>query len=76
MTSKAPKWKPAFGQFWSPRDWRILQALKLMKCSLTSAQAQAIVWAYRGMVESAAMRGFFAGWISALALLCALGWKP
>jgi hypothetical protein len=71
----ATPWKQAFGLHWSPRDWRILQRLELMKTSLTGAQAQAVIWAHRCIVERVAMLGFAAGWLAALAFCLAMGWQ-
>jgi hypothetical protein len=62
------EWRPAFGLYWSPREWSLLQRLGLMELNttLTGNQAREILFCYRSMSADTAWRAMFVGWIAGL----------
>lgn len=61
-------WKCAFGLYWSPKEWLIMQRLGLMglNYTLTGHQVREILFCYRSMSADTAWRAMFVGWIAGL----------
>lgn len=57
------QWRPAFGLYWSPKEWRLIQRLGLMELdhALTGSQVQSILWNYRAMADDTVLRALTVG---------------
>lgn len=68
MSESGAEWRPAFGQYWSPKEWRLMQRLGLMELDhgLTGTQVQTILWCYRSMADDTVCRALVVGWLAGL----------
>ena len=62
------EWKPAFGLYWSPKEWKLIQRLGLMDMRKTLAghQVREILFCYESLAYDTALRALFVGWLAGL----------
>lgn len=66
------EWKPAFGLYWSPKEYQLLQKLDLLGTQLQPWEAQKIVHAARSLTFDRLCLGITIGWVASGLFLWAL----